>query len=394
MPPELRGVLSQEECNRAAAYTLAKGLFARVETCYDTLLLLAVVFSGVLPWAWRTTTGWWGDTASAAAAFIFAVGLGISVLSLPFRWCAQFLLEDRFGFNTTRPALWWSDRLKNVCLSLVLAYPLLYLILKFVDWTEPWWWLWAWTAVMVVQFLLAVLGPTFILPWFNRFSPLPAGPLRDRLLALAARTGFRTGEIHVMDGSRRTRHLNAFFTGLGRLRRVVLFDTLVERLDAAEIEAVLAHEIGHYQRQHVLKMLLASTVFVLGGFWLTGWLAYRDWFLQAFGFAPHQVRPALLLCALLAPTFLFWTTPLLNFWSRRYEYEADALAACNVGSPGPLVSALTKLHRQNLSNLTPHPWYSAFYYSHPTFFERCRALHAAARPEPAGSGRAEVCSQA
>jgi STE24 endopeptidase len=374
MPPELKGVVDQEQCNRAASYTLAKGLFTRVEVCYDALLLLAVVFSGVLPWAWRTSVGWWGDTASSAAAFIFMVGLGFTVLSLPFRWYAQFLLEDRFGFNTSRPALWWSDRLKNACLSLVLAYPLLYCILKFVEWTEPWWWLWAWAAVMVVQFLLAVLGPTFIMPWFNRFSPLPAGALRDRLLALADRTGFRAGDIQIMDGSRRSRHLNAFFTGLGRMRRIVLFDTLVERLEEVEIESVLAHEIGHYRRHHVLKMLLASMSVLLGSFWLIGWLAHRDWFLAAFGFPPGHVPPALLICALLAPGLLFWTTPLLNFWSRAHEFEADAFAARTVGTAAPLVSALTKLHRHNLSNLTPHPLYSAFFYSHPSFFERRKAL--------------------
>jgi STE24 endopeptidase len=226
------------------------------------------------------------------------------------------------------------------------------------------------------QLLMTVLAPVLIMPMFNKFTPLAEGPLRDRLLALAERTRFQARSIQVMDGSRRSRHSNAFFTGFGRLRKIVLFDTLIQQLAEPELEAVLAHEIGHFRKKHIPKMLLGSALASLAGFYLVAWLAKQDWFYRGFGFSPGNVAPALLLFGLLSGVATFWFSPLAHWWSRRYEYEADAFAVNVMNETKSLVGALRKLNEKNLSNLTPHPLYSGFYYSHPTLLEREQALDA------------------
>jgi STE24 endopeptidase len=302
------------------------------------------------------------------------VGCVLALPGLPVDWFEQFRLEERFGFNTTTPKTWWLDRLKGFLLALTLGYPLLVLVLKFVEWTGAWWWLWAWTAVLIFQWILALLAPVLILPLFNKFTPLPEGTLQERLLALARRTEFRARNIQVMDGSKRSRHSNAFFTGFGRFRKIVLFDTLLHQLTEPELEAVLAHEIGHYKKKHILKMLAFSTVSSFVGFYAIAVLARQEWFYRAFGFAPGSIAPALLLFGLLSGVVTFWFSPLAHWWSRRYEYQADAFAARAMNEAGALVSALRKLNEKNLSNLTPHPSYSGFYYSHPTLLERERAI--------------------
>ena len=273
------------------------------------------------------------------------------------------------------------DRLKGLLLAIVLGYPLLVLILKIVEWTGALWWLWAWAALLAFQFLMLVLAPVLIMPLFNKFTPLPEGSLRERLLELAKRTRFRAQSIQLMDGSKRSRHSNAFFTGFGQFRKIVLFDTLVQQLTEPELEAVLAHEIGHYKKKHIPKMLTFSAIGSLAGFYLISFLAQQDWFYRAFGFQPSAlslqpslIAPALLLFGLLAGTVTFWLSPLLHWWSRRYEYQADAFAARVMSESQSLIGALRKLNEKNLSNLTPHPWYSGFYYSHPTLLERERAL--------------------
>jgi STE24 endopeptidase len=308
------------------------------------------------------------------AAFLFSAGFAVSLPDWPFDWHAQFRLEQRFGFNTTTPKIWWSDRLKGLLLALVLGYPLLVLILQIVQWTGAWWWLWAWGAVLAFQLLMSVLAPVLILPLFNKFTPLPEGGLRERLLDLARRTQFRAQSIQLMDGSKRSRHSNAFFTGFGRFRKIVLFDTLVQQLTGPELEAVLAHEIGHFMKKHIPKMLVFSAVSSLAGFYLISVLARQEWFYRAFGFEPGNVAPALLLFGLLAGTVTFWFSPLIHWWSRRYEYQADAFAARVMSGTQSLIGALRKLNEKNLSNLTPHPFYSGFYYSHPTLLEREQAL--------------------
>jgi STE24 endopeptidase len=235
--------------------------------------------------------------------------------------------------------------------------------------------LWAWGVVLAFQLVMMVLAPIVILPLFNKFTPLPEGSLRERLLRLGARTGFKSSTIQVMDGSKRSRHSNAFFTGFGRFRRIILFDTLISQLAEVELEAVLAHEIGHYKKRLIPKMLMASAAGLLLAFFLIAKLAAQPWFYNTFGFeASAGIAPALLLFSMLSSVVTFWFSPLFNLVSRAFEYQADGYAAQTMHESDSLVGALRKLNEKNLSNLTPHPLYSGFYYSHPTLFERERAL--------------------
>jgi STE24 endopeptidase len=380
VPIAFRGVIDDATYRRSVDYTLAKSRFGEMAEMFDAVVLIAVVFSGVLPWAFERFTASFGTSIWAMAGLLFVVSIALSVLGLPFAWYAQFKLEERFGFNTTTMKTWVLDRMKGFLIAVLLGYPLLALVLKLIEWTGTTWWLWAATVVIAFQLLLLLVAPAVIMPLFNRFTPLPDGALRDRLFGLAQRTDFPTRNIEVMDGSKRSRHSNAFFTGFGRFRKIVLFDTLVAQLTEAELESVLAHEIGHYKKRHVLKLLGVSISGVFVAFAAIAWLARQQWFYHAFGFehqagfAAANVVPALLFFGLLAGTIIFWLSPFINSWSRRFEYEADAFARATVGEAQSMVHALRKLSEKNLSNLLPHPLYSGFYYSHPTPLERERAL--------------------
>src|SRR5437899_3100201 len=378
--PAFREIIDEPTYRRSVDYTLAKSRFGEIAGAFDFLLLIAVLFSGVLPWIFGKFTANFGTSVWAMASFLLVTGIALSVLALPFAWYAQFKLEERFGFNTTTMKTWAVDRVKGFLLALLLGYPLLALVLKLIEWTGANWWLWAAAVVIAFQLLLLLIAPAIIMSLFNKFTPLPEGELRQRLFALAQRTHFPTRSIEVMDGSKRSRHSNAFFTGLGRFRKIVLFDTLIAQLTEPELESVLAHEIGHYKKRHVIKMLSVSMAGVVVAFAATAWLARQQWFYRAFGFtyqggfaAAHFV-PAILLFAMLAGTISFWFSPLVHVWSRRFEYEADAFARVAMGETQSLIQALRKLTKNNLSNLTPHPLYSSFYYSHPTLLARERAL--------------------
>lgn len=390
VPEAFRGVVDEATYRRAVEYTLARNRLAMVDATWATLVLLAVLFSGVLPRAFEALVGALGGSVFAEAGALLVVFIALALPDLPLEWWAQFRLEQRFGFNTSTQRLWWLDRAKGLVLMIVLVYPLLLAVLAVVRWVGSGWWVWAWGLWMGFQLLAAVLAPVLILPWFNKLTPLPEGALRERLLALARRTGFRARGIEVMDGSKRSRHSNAFFTGLGRFRKIVLFDTLVGQLAEPELEAVLAHEIGHSRLRHILKTLALSAIVALASFAVVAWLAEQRWFFAAFGFTEPGVAPALLLFVVLSGVAGFWFAPLTHMLSRRFEYEADAFARAAMNGPDPLIAALRKLHEKNLSNLTPHPLYSSFHYSHPTLSEREAALrtHVAMPDAPLGVGTA------
>jgi len=381
VPEAFRDVISPETHARSVEYTLAKSRHHVLAAAFETALLLLVLASGILPASFERWVAADPTSAWRGAAWIAGIMMMLSLPSLPFEWWEQFRIEAQFGFNTTTATTWIADRLKGLVLSLALGVPLLALILATVTWVGSLWWLWAWAGMVAVQVTLLFLAPVLILPLFNRFTPLPEGGLRDRLLALGQRTGFNARTIQVMDGSKRSRHANAFFTGFGRFRKIVLFDTLIAQLTEPEIESVLAHEIGHQQLRHIPQRMVWGVVMLLAGFGAMGWLAAQPSFIAAFGFqSTTAVAPALVLFILLVPAVLFWTSPLGNRWSRTHEFEADAYAREAVGSPAPLVSALRKLSEKNLSNLTPHPVYSAFHYSHPTLVEREAALTPRVQP--------------
>ena len=374
VPEAFKGVMDEATYAKSVRYTLAKGRLDQIAGTWGSVVLVAVLFSGLLPWGFHGFDQRLGSSAWAMAAFLLVTSVALSLPSLPLDWYDQFRLEERFGFNTTTQKLWWMDRLKGLLLGIVLGYPLLALMLKLVEWMGPWWWLWGWGALLGFQLLMMVLGPVLILPLFNKFTPLPEGSLRERLLKLAERTRFRARSIQVMDGSKRSRHSNAFFTGFGGFRKIVLFDTLIQQLAELELEAVLAHEIGHFKKKHIPKTLLVSALGSLAGFWLVSLLATQEWFYRSFGFEPGSIVPALLLFGLVSGVITFWFSPVAHWWSRRNEYQADAFAAAVMSEPRSLIGALRKLNEKNLSNLTPHPLYSGFYYSHPTLLEREQAL--------------------
>lgn len=373
-PAAVAAIMDAETYRKSVDYTLAKNRFGVWSMIFDTGVLLLVLASPVLPrlfdlvGAW-SMTGKWDD-----ALFILLAGVLLSIPGLPFDWWGQFRLEERFGFNKATPGLWISDKIKGLALMLVIGFPLLWGLLSLVDWVGGSWWIWGFGLMFVFQLLMMVLYPKLIMPLFNKLTPLPEGELRTRLMDLANRTGFKAATIEVMDGSKRSGHSNAFFTGFGRFRRIVLFDTLIAQLTPEELEAVLAHEVGHYRRGHIPKTLALSAAIQLGAFAAIAWLAASPWFNPAFGFPAHQLAPSFLLFGLLSGAVMFWFTPLGNILSRKHEYEADAFARDAVGGVGPLVAALRKLAQKNLSNLTPHPWFSGFYYSHPTLVEREAAM--------------------
>lgn len=374
-PPAAAAIMDGPTYARAVNYTLARSSFGSITAVFDTLVLALFVFGGVLPWLFGRVMSWGApDAVWTQALFILAAGMLLSVPSLPFQWWEQFRLEAAYGFNHSTPALWITDKLKGLLLAVAIGFPLLWALLSLVRWVGPAWWLWGFALIFGFQLLMLVLYPKLILPLFNKLTPLPAGDLRERLLALGERTGFRAHAIEVIDGSKRSGHSNAFFTGFGRFRRIVLFDTLIAQLPAEELEAVLAHEIGHYRRGHIPKMLGVSALLMLLAFGAIAWLAGQPWFNASFGFPPGELAPAFLLFGLLSGVVTFWFSPLMNLLSRKHEYEADAFARAAVGGPAPMVGALRKLALKNLTNLTPHPWFSAFFYSHPTLVERERAL--------------------
>ncbi|GEJ59284.1 M48 family metallopeptidase [Anaeromyxobacter diazotrophicus] len=385
VPPPLAGRLDPDTARRSRAYTLARGRFGLAQAAWGTAVTLALLFSGVLPAldAWLAGRGLGG--AHRFAAFLAALAAATALLDLPFSLYSTFALEQRFGFNRATPALWLKDRLKGLLLAAALGLPLLYATYGFFALTGRAWWLWLFAFLAAVQIALVWLYPTLIAPLFNRFAPLPEGPLRARLEEMARQAGFATRGLYVMDASRRSGHSNAYFTGFFR-PRIVLFDTLVAQMTVDETAAVLAHEIGHYQARHVHRRLALGLGVQLASLAALAWLVRWPPLFQAFGFAAPSLEAAVALASLGGGAFTFFLAPLSSFVSRRHEYEADRRSVALARAPAALASALVKLNRENLSNLHPHPWYSAWHYSHPTLLERLAALEALPAPAQERAG--------
>lgn len=385
VPAEFAGTIDLATYKKSVAYTLRKIDFGFAENLFGAILslvLVAVVFPPVyelsaelLDLNSAEISGWariWRESVVLVA--IFSI---IGLLDLPFEWYENFHIEAQFGFNKSTRALWIADKIKGFIVGWVIGLPVLWAVLAFYYAFTGTWWIWAQCFFIAFQLLLLVIFPKVILPLFNKLSPLPEGELRDKLTTLAERCGFVAKKIEIIDGSKRSGHSNAYFTGFGKWRRIVLFDTLVEQLSPSEIAAVLAHEIGHSKRGHVTKRLVVSSIVGFGVLWCVNALLTQKSFFEGFGFtfsAGLMVVPAVLLLSQILPLLAFWISPLSNYFSRKHEYEADAFAKKITGTPEALVSALRKLHEKNLSHLTPHPIYRAFFYSHPTLSERERAL--------------------
>jgi STE24 endopeptidase len=378
IPAAFEGKISSADYDRSVEYTLAKGRFQRWAEIYGRLVALLVLFSGALPFL---------DNASATVAaslgshryaqgIICCVGVALllSVVRVPADLYARFGIEARFGFNRMTVPLYIADTLKALVIGLVIGVPVLFIVLWLMDATGRHWWIWAGLVLWAVQLLMVVVYPTLIAPLFNTFVPLNAGELRDRILRLADQVGFETSGIYSMDGSRRSAHSNAYFTGIGKAKRIVLFDTLIDQMTVAQGLAVLAHEMGHYKLKHVRWMLAMQACALWAGLYVLSVARTYDPLFAAFGFDHPSNHVALILCGLLAGPFTFYLGPLVNRLSRKHEYEADRFAAATLRDGHAMEEALVNLTVKNLSNLTPHPWYSAYHYSHPTPGERIGAL--------------------
>jgi STE24 endopeptidase len=342
------------------------------------VLLLALTLGGGL----AALLAWTGALALPPLAqdvlLVVAVAVVAGAFGLPFSYWSTFAVEARFGFNRTTRATWVADVAKGTAVAAALGLPLVALVVWLMRAAGPSWWLWAWLAWVGFQFLVLALYPTVIAPLFNKFTPLPDGPAKSAIEALLARCGFASKGLFVMDGSRRSSHGNAFFTGFGRAKRIVLFDTLVDRLAPDQIEAVLAHELGHFRLRHVPKRIAVSAIASAAFLALLAWLASAPWFYEGLGVPAEPGRPgvALVLFVLALPPFAFVLRPLASAWSRRHEFEADAFAAKNA-SAAALSQALVRLTEDNASTLTPDPVYSAVHHSHPTVAARVARLRAA-----------------
>ena len=382
IPEALRQAYSAETHERSIAYALARSRFGHVDRAVSALFTFFFLFSSFIMGldlvAAHLALGELTDSVLVLVLFV----LTTAAVSLPLELYATFRLEARFGFNKTTAGTFWLDKLKGLFLLLVLGVPFLYALLALILWTGPLWWLWAGLFVIGFQFLIMVLFPGFIAPLFNRFTPLQEGDLKTQLEALARACGFAVRGISVVDGSRRSAHSNAYFTGLGRWRRIALFDTLIARLSVPQLVAVLAHEIGHYKRKHILKMLALSAALTLAGCYVLSLLLYWHPIYQAFSVGTPTEAKGLVILALTAGHCTFWMGPLLNRLLRRHEYEADAYAAAHAGGPEPMASALLKIYAENLAAPAPHPLYSAYHYSHPTLLERIEALRSAPPSSP------------
>jgi STE24 endopeptidase len=373
IPEPFAGRLSPEDHRKAADYTIAKAKLGMAGTVINAAVTLALTVGGgiaAIDGLWRHT-GWAEPWLGIAVIATVAAVMGI--IGLPVSLLRTFRIEADFGFNRTTPLTFVADLGKGIALAALIGGPLALAVLVLMERAGRWWWLAAFGCWLAVTLLITWAWPAFIAPLFNKFSPLEDASLKGRIEALLARCGFRSSGVFIIDGSRRSAHGNAYFTGIGRHKRIVFFDTLLQQLASAEIEAVLAHELGHFRLRHVRQRLLVSISTMLAGFALLGWLAGRGGFYRVLGVPVPSPHAALLLFALVVPVALFFTTPLGSLWSRRHEFAADRFAS-QYASAQELASALVKLYRDNASTLTPDPLYTAFYYSHPPALERISRL--------------------
>lgn len=381
VPAQFASRVSLDAHRKAAAYTIARQRLAMLEAAVGVALLVTLTLLGGVQALATTVTVWMGSGLAAQVAIVAGVAVILGAVDLPFEWYRQFRIEEKFGFNRMTPKLFLVDMLKSVLVAAALGLPLLALVLWLMDAAGAYWWLYAWAVWVGFNALVLVLYPTVIAPLFNRFEPLADGDLVARIGALLSRTGFSSRGVFVMDGSRRSAHGNAYFTGLGRAKRIVFFDTLLQRLQPSEIEAVLAHELGHFKRRHIAKRLAFSFFSSLVLLAVLGWLAGTSWFYQGLGVTPaldgtHN-GVALVLFMLVVPVFTFVLAPIASRISRKHEFEADAFAVAHT-SGDDLASALVKLYEDNAATLTPDPVHSSFYDSHPPAAIRIARLQAAA----------------
>ncbi len=379
VPAAFAHTISLDAHQKAADYTMAKARVGVADMGLDALTLVAWTLLGGLDLLNQVTLDWLGEGMGQQIMLVVSFSLIGGLIGLPLSLFQTFGIEQRFGFNNTTPKLWVSDMIKGLSVGMVLGLPILWLVLWLMQAGGTLWWLYTWAALVAYQLFVMWIAPNVIMPLFNKFTPLEDATLKERVTALMTRSGFTAKGFFVMDGSRRSAHSNAFFTGFGAAKRVVFFDTLLAKLNGDEMEAVLAHELGHFKHRHILKMMATSFATSLAGLALLGWVSQQVWFYTGLGVIPNlngnNSALALLLFMLVLPLFTFFVSPLSAQRSRKFEFEADAYAVAN--SDGKALSnALLKLYQDNASTLTPDPWYVAFYYSHPPASQRLARMAA------------------
>ena len=379
VPAAFAQTISLEAHQKAADYTLAKARVGVLDLGLDAMTLMAWTLLGGLDVLNQVTLHWLGEGMPQQIGLVVGFSLIGGLISLPLSLYQTFGIEQRFGFNNTTPKLWLSDLVKALLVGMVLGLPILWVVLWLMQAGGSLWWLYTWVALVAYQLFVMWIAPNVIMPLFNKFTPLEDATLKARVTALMTRSGFTAKGFFVMDGSRRSAHSNAFFTGFGAAKRVVFFDTLLAQLNGDEMEAVLAHELGHFKHRHILKMMTTNFATSLAGLALLGWLSQQIWFYTGLGVMPNvngnNSALALLLFMLVLPLFTFFVSPLSARRSRKFEFEADAYAVANSDGKA-LANALLKLYQDNASTLTPDPWYVAFYYSHPPASQRLARMTA------------------
>ena len=373
VPDGFAGRIDLADHRKAADYTVAKVRIGMIEIAVDTLMLLVLTIGGVLGMIDQALRGLLGGGYLHGLALFACVGLLGFVIGLPASLYRTFRIEVRFGFNKLTWPLWFADLAKGAALTLLIGGPLLFAVLWLMDVMGKNWWLYVWLVWLGTNLLILFLYPTVIAPLFNKFTPLADASLKARIEALLERCGFSSSGLFVMDGSKRSAHGNAYFTGFGRAKRIVFFDTLLEKLAPAEIEAVLAHELGHFHHRHVIKRIVLSGLLSLAFLWLLGQLINQPWFFAGLKVGAGGTAMGLLLFSMVLPVFLFPLAPLTSALSRRHEYQADAYAAQQTAATD-LIAALVKLYRDNAATLTPDPLHSLFHDSHPPASQRIARL--------------------
>jgi STE24 endopeptidase len=368
--------ISVEEHEKSISYLISQARLSLITQVAGVIIIWTCIVFGVFGKLESVLLSVFQlGTLSFSVIYCVIVSLGIWLIHLPVTLYSQFVIEERYGFNKMTAGTFMMDILRSFFLACILGVPLLYLIFWILAVSGNFWWIWSVIALFGFQFFIAAVYPTLLAPIFNKFIPLPDGSLKERIWELAQRIAFKMSGVFTIDGSRRSSHSNAYFAGMGKMRRIVLFDTLLEQINEDEIVAVLAHEMGHNKKRHIQKQLVLGLITTSLGFWALSLII--DWspFYIVFGAGQAAPHKALVLFALFAGHFTFFLTPLSNYLSRKYEYEADRFSADVTQAPQDLMTGLVKMAKENLSNLNPHPLYSFYHYSHPTVSERIEALY-------------------
>jgi STE24 endopeptidase len=367
-------IMDKETYQKSVQYSIVRNKFSLITSTVSSILVLVLILSGAFGLFDSLLSRLNLGIYLQGILYFFIMALVFQLFSLPFSLYSQFVIEEKFGFNKMTLKLYFLDMLKGLVISAILFTPVILALFWFMDNTGSLWWVFAFGFYTLFQLFIVIIYPSVIAPLFNKFTPLTPGSLKDRIMALLEKVSYKSKGIFIMDGSKRSKHSNAYFTGLGKTKRIVLFDTLINSMDEDQVTSVLAHEIGHAKKKHIIKNLIFTLIGTLIGFFIISLLLNYTPLYLAFGFKQVSYHGILIILSFCSSAFTFFLLPLFALLSRKYEYEADRFVMQALGQVEPFKQALISLSRENLSNLTPHPLYSFFYYSHPTLIERIAAL--------------------